>query len=147
MINEVTVSPEVVASDLRPIVLRLARGLRKETEQVGITARQATLLWLIKRSPGLSLAELAAEEDISPPALSGHVDRLEAAGLVERARSETDRRRVGLRLTDTGEQLLRSVRARRTTWLAARTRSLDPEELEAIEAALPALRSLLGDEA
>lgn len=146
MINEVTVSPETVAAELRPIVLRLARGLRKETEQVGITARQATLLWLIKRSPGLSLAELAAEEDISPPALSGHVDRLETAGLVERTRSETDRRRVGLRLTDTGEQLLRRVRARRTTWLAARTRSLEPEELEAIEAALPALRSLLGDE-
>jgi DNA-binding MarR family transcriptional regulator len=146
MINEVTVSPEVVASDLRPVVLRLARGLRKETEQVGITARQATLLWLIKRSPGLSLAELAAEEDISPPALSGHVDRLEAAGLVERTRSETDRRRVGLRLTEAGEQLLRRVRARRTTWLAARTRSLEPEELEAIEAALPALRRLLGDE-
>jgi DNA-binding MarR family transcriptional regulator len=147
MVNEVTVSPEVVAADLRPIVLRLARGLRKETEQVGITARQATLLWLIKRSPGLSLAELAAEEDISPPALSGHVDRLETAGLVERIRSEKDRRRVGLRLTESGEQLLRRVRARRTTWLAARTRSLEPDELEAVEAALPALRRLLGDEA
>ena len=147
MINEVTVSPDVVASELRPIVLRLARGLRKETEQVGITARQATLLWLIKRSPGLSLAELAAEEDISPPALSGHVDRLEAAGLVARTRSETDRRRVGLRLTEEGEQLLRRVRARRTTWLAARTRSLEPEELEEIEAALPALRRLIGDDA
>jgi DNA-binding MarR family transcriptional regulator len=146
MINEVTVGPDVLAAELRPVVLRLARGLRKETEQVGITARQATLLWLIKRSPGLSLAELAAEEDISPPALSGHVDRLETAGLVERTRSDTDRRRVGLRLTDEGEQLLRRVRARRTTWLAARTRSLDPEELEAIEAALPALRRLLGDD-
>jgi DNA-binding MarR family transcriptional regulator len=146
MINEVTVSPDTVASELRPIVLRLARGLRKETEQVGITARQATLLWLIKRSPGLSLAELAAEEDISPPALSGHVDRLEAAGLVERTRSETDRRRVGLRLTAAGEQLLRRVRARRTTWLAARARALEPEELEAIEAALPALARLIGDE-
>jgi DNA-binding MarR family transcriptional regulator len=146
MINEVTVSPDVLASDLRPVVLRLARGLRKETEQVGITARQATLMWLIKRNPGLSLAELAAEEDISPPALSGHVDRLEAAGLVARSRSETDRRRVGLRLTEAGEQLLRRIRARRTTWLAARTRSLEPEELEAIEAALPALRRLLGDD-
>lgn len=146
MVNEVMVSPDTIAADLRPIVLRLARGLRKETEQVGITAHQATLLWLIKRSPGLSLAELAAEEDISPPALSGHVDRLEAAGLVERERSETDRRRVGLRLTDAGEQLLRRVRARRTTWLATRTRSLEPEELEAIEAALPALQRLIGDE-
>ena len=45
-----------------------------------MTARQATLLWLVKRSPGLSLAELALEEGISPPALSGHVDRLERAG-------------------------------------------------------------------
>jgi DNA-binding MarR family transcriptional regulator len=146
MINEVTVSPDVIAADLRPIVLRLARGLRKETEQLGITARQATLLWLIKRNPGLSLAELAAEEDISPPALSGHVDRLEAAGLVERARSETDRRRVGLRLTDAGAQLLRRIRARRTTWLAERTRSLDLDELEALEAALPSLRRLIGED-
>jgi DNA-binding MarR family transcriptional regulator len=145
MINEVTVSPEAVASDLRPIVLRLARGLRKETEQLGVTARQATLLWLIKRSPGLSLAELAAEEDISPPALSGHVDRLEAAGLVERMRSEIDRRRVGLRLTEEGSQLMRRVRARQTTWLAERMRSLEPEELEAIETALPALERLLED--
>ena len=146
MVNDVTLSPELVAADLRPVVLRLARGLRKETEQVGITARQATLLWLIRRRPGLSLAELAAEEDISPPALSGHVDRLEAAGLVERIRSGKDRRRVGLRLTESGSQLLRRVRARRTTWLAERMGSLTPDELEAIETALPALHRLLGDE-
>ena len=146
MINDVTVSPDAIAADLRPVVLRLARGLRKETEQLGITARQATLLWLIKRRPGLSLAELAAEEDISAPALSGHVDRLETAGLVERIRSSPDRRRVGLRLTEEGSQLLRRVRARRTTWLAGRMRSLAPEELEAIEAALPALHRLLGDD-
>jgi DNA-binding MarR family transcriptional regulator len=145
MINEVTLSPELVAADLRPVVLRLARGLRKETEQLGITARQATLLWLIRRNAGLSLAELAAEEDISPPALSGHVDRLEAAWLVERVRSDADRRRVGLRLTDEGSQLLRRVRARRTTWLAERMRSLTPAELEAIEAALPALHRLIGE--
>jgi len=146
MINGVTVSPEAIAADLRPVVLRLARGLRKETEQLGVTARQATLLWLIKRRPGLALAELAAEEDISAPALSGHVDRLEAAGLVERIRSSPDRRRVGLRLTEEGSQLLRRVRARRTTWLAGRMRSLAPDELEAIEAALPALHRLLGDD-
>ena len=82
MVSEVTLSPETVAAELRPVLLRLARELRKETEQLGITARQATLLWLVKRSPGLSLAELAAEEGISPPAMSGHVDRLETAGLL-----------------------------------------------------------------
>jgi DNA-binding MarR family transcriptional regulator len=147
MISDVTIVPETVAAELRPVLLRLARELRKETEQLGITARQATLLWLMKRSPGLSLAELAGEEGISPPAMSGHVDRLERAGLIERVRSSGDRRRVGLRLTDDGVKLMRSVRARRTTWLADRLGALDPTELEAIAAALPALSNLLGDEA
>ena len=145
MISDVTLSFEAVAAELRPVLLRLARELRKETEQLGITARQATLLWLVKRSPGLSLAELAAEEGISPPALSGHVDRLERAGLIERVRSTDDRRRVGLRLTDDGARLLRRVRARRTTWLADRLSRLMPAELEAIDAAVPALQALLGD--
>ena len=145
MISEVTVSHEQVASELRPVLLRLARELRKETEQLGITARQATLLWLVKRSPGLSLAELAAEEGISPPALSGHVDRLERAGLLERVRSSEDRRRVGLRLTDEGARVMRNVRARRTTWLAERLRILEPEELAAVDAAMPALLRLIGE--
>ena len=143
MISDVTLSHEQVAAELRPALLRLARELRKETEQLGVTARQATLLWLVKRSPGLSLAELAAEEGISPPALSGHVDRLERARLLERTRSSGDRRRVGLRLTDEGERLMRSVRARRTTWLAGRLRNLDEADLEAISAALPALLRLV----
>jgi DNA-binding MarR family transcriptional regulator len=145
MISEVILGPESVASDLRPVLLRLARELRKETEQLGVTARQATLLWLVKRSPGLSLAELAAEEGISPPALSGHVDRLERARLLERVRSTEDRRRVGLTLTEEGAKLLRRIRARRTTWLTARLRELEPSELGAIDAALPALRRLVGD--
>jgi DNA-binding MarR family transcriptional regulator len=147
MVIEVTLSPEAVAAELRPVLLRLARELRKETEQLGVTSRQATLLWLVKRSPGLSLAELAAEEGISPPAMSGHVDRLEKAGLLNRLRSTDDRRRVGLRLTDEGERLMRRVRARRTTWLADRLRALEPEALESIELALPALLRLVGDDA
>jgi DNA-binding MarR family transcriptional regulator len=144
MVTEVTLSSETVAAELRPVLLRLARELRKETEQLGVTARQATLLWLVKVRPGLSLAELSAEEGISAPAMSGHVDRLEKAGLLERVRSSDDRRRVGLRLTEDGARLLRRVRARRTTWLADRLRSLEPSELEAIESAVPALASLVG---
>ena len=146
MIREVTLGPETVAAELRPVLLRLARELRKETEQLGITARQVTFLWLVKLNPGLSLAELAAEEGISPPAMSGHVDRLERAGLLERVRSTDDRRRVGIRLTDEGQRLLRRVRARRTTWLAGRLRALEPADLDAIASAVPALARLVRDE-
>jgi DNA-binding MarR family transcriptional regulator len=143
MVSEVIVDPLTVANELRPVLLRLARELRRETEQLGITARQATLLWLIRGNPGLSLRELAAEEGISAPALSGHVDRLEKAGLIERVRDEKDRRRVGLTLTEAGEGLLRRVRARRTTWLADRLRGLADEDVAAVEAAIEPLARLL----
>ena len=143
MVSEVIVDPVTVANELRPVLLRLARELRRETEQLGITSRQATLLWLIRSHPGLSLRELAAEEGISAPALSGHVDRLEKAGLIERVRDEEDRRRVGLTLTEEGEGLLRRVRARRTTWLTDRLRGLDDDGVAAIEAAIAPLARLL----
>ena len=143
MVSEVIVDPLTVANELRPVLLRLARELRRETEQLGITARQATLLWLIRGNPGLSLRELAAEEGISAPALSGHVDRLEKAGLIERVRDEKDRRRVGLTLTEAGEGLLRRVRARRTTWLTDRLRGLADEDVAAVEAAIEPLARLL----
>jgi len=143
MINQTTDSGLALANDLRPVVLRVARALRKETEQFGITSRQATLLWLVKRSPGLTLRALADEEAISAPALSGHVDRLEQAGLLVRVRSAIDRRRVGLELTPEGERVLRSVRERRTAWLAERLSSLEPEALLAIESAIEPLRDLL----
>jgi DNA-binding MarR family transcriptional regulator len=132
-----------VANRLRPALLRLARELRRETESLGITSRQATLLSLIQERPGLSLRELATLERISAPSLSAHVDRLEGAGLIDRVRSGADRRRVGLELTDAGGQLLRKVRVRRTSWLAERLAELRPEQVEALEAAIAPLEALL----
>ena len=143
MVNEIIADPLAVANQLRPVLLRLSRELRQETEQLGVTSRQVTLLWLVRHNPGMSMRELAAEERISAPALSGHVDRLEKAGLLERVRDEGDRRRVGLSLTDEGDRLLRRVRARRTTWLAERLRGLDDDEVAAIEVAIEPLGKLL----
>ncbi len=132
-----------VANGLRPTLLHLNRRLRQELAPLGVTGGQASLLWAIRSSPGIGVRELAEHEGVSPPAMTAYVDRLEAAGLVARRRSERDRRRVELALTDTGVRVIRSVRSRRTAWLAARLRRLEPDELEAIERALPALRKLI----
>jgi DNA-binding MarR family transcriptional regulator len=138
-----TIDTLETANRLRPALLRLARELRRETESLGITSRQATLLSLIREHPGLSLRELAQLERISAPSLSGHVDRLEGAALIQRVRSGTDRRRVGLELTTAGERLLRKIRAQRTTWLAERLAELPAEQVAAIENAIEPLASLL----
>ena len=136
-----------MANGLRPALLHLSRRLRKELAPLGITGGQASLLWAIRSKPGIGVRELAAGEGVSAPAMTAYVDRLEAAGLVARTRSERDRRRVELALTEEGVRVLRSARSRRTAWLAARLKGLEPEELAAVEAALPALRKLTEESA
>jgi len=143
MINEVARSNREVAARLRPVLLRLARELRREVHQLGITGGQAMLLAVIEGNPGLSLKELAESERMSPAAMSGHVDRLEKATLVRRVRDEVDRRRVGLVLTREGTVMLRRVRSQRTAWLAERLKRLDPEQVRAIDEATDAIAALL----
>jgi DNA-binding MarR family transcriptional regulator len=137
--------PVAVANGLRPVLLHLNRRLRRELGPLGITGGQAALLWAIRTNPGIGVGGLAEREGVSTPAMSAYVDRLEAVGLVARHRSEHDRRRVELEVTESGLRILRSARSRRTAWLADRLRRLEPEELERVEAALPALNKLLDD--
>lgn len=137
--------PVAIANGLRPALLHLNRRLRRELAPLGITGGQAALLWAIRSHPGVGVRGLADLEGVSTPAMSAYVDRLAAAGLVARHRSEQDRRRVELAVTESGLRVLRSARSRRTAWLADRLRRLEPEELDRIEAALPALNKLLED--
>jgi DNA-binding MarR family transcriptional regulator len=147
MSNETTVIDTVeLANTLRPVLLKLNRELRRELHSIGVSAGQVSLLVQIRNTPGIGVTELAERERMSAPGMSGHVERLVKAGLVERTRDEGgDRRRVGLAVTTEGHHVLRSVRSRRTAWLASRLGDLDADELERIEAAIEPLSLLLGD--
>jgi DNA-binding MarR family transcriptional regulator len=145
---ETVTDPVAVANRLRPVLLHLNRHLRREVHPLGVTGGQVALLVAIKRASGIGVRELAAQEGISPAGMSGHVDRLEKAGLVARTHgSGGDRRRVGLSVTPEGDRVLRLVRSRRTAWLAARLRKLDAAQLEALDAAIEPLEALLEAEA
>jgi DNA-binding MarR family transcriptional regulator len=143
----VAADPTVLANRLRPVLLRLNRELRREIHSLGVTGGQVALLVQIKYHPGIGMRELAALERMSVPGISKFVAKLEEGGLVQRAAVEGDQRRVGLTLTPAGHKVLRSVRSKRTAWLAARLRELQPEQLDAIDAAIEPLMLLLEDEA
>jgi len=134
--------PITIANRLRPVLLRLARELRREIHSLGVTGGQVSLLSQVKHNPGITASELAERERVSAPGMSGHLVRLEAANLIERKRA-TDRRRIGLYLTSEGAKVLRSVRSKRTAWLSARLERLEPAERERIEDALDALEKLM----
>ncbi len=136
-----------LANRLRPVLLKLARELRREIHSLGVTGGQVSLLVQIKFSPGIGIRELAARERISVPAISKFVARLEEAGLVQRAPVGGDKRRVGLTLTTSGHRVLRSVRSKRTAWLAARLRTLGADAIAAIVAAIEPLTELLAVDA
>jgi len=147
MVSEVKQSHEI-ANELRPVLLRIARELRREIHSLGVSGGQVTVLETIKRRPGITAARIAELERISAPAVSNHLARMEKANLIQRTRGDVDRRQVGLALTPEGEKVLRSVRQRRTAWLAARLDKLDQAERAAVEQAIGPLEKLLGaDEA
>ena len=139
MVNE-------LAEQLRPVVMRLSRELRREVRLLGVTAGQVSLLFTIDRQPGIGVRELAAQEHVSPAGMSRHVRGLVERGLVRRESDPKDARRHGLYATDEGRGVLRQVKRRRAEWLASRLRMLSEEDLEAIRDAVAPLGRLLDEE-
>jgi DNA-binding MarR family transcriptional regulator len=135
-----------VARRLRPVLLKLSRELQRETTAFGVTGYQAALLNMIRKSPGAGVGELAARERIAPASMSVSVARLEKAGLVRRTADPLDRRRQALWVTEEGDRILRTVRTRRTAWLAARLNRLPAEKRRAVYDAIEPLADLLQED-
>jgi len=140
-------SPEVagLADQLRPVILKLSRHLRREAQRVGVSALDAQLLGVIKLRPGVGVSDLADFEQMSRPAMSAHVKRLQAAGWLTRETEapEIDKRRVRLTLTAKGVQALNAIRRSRNDWLAARLTLLSEAQLSALAGALDSLGLLV----
>jgi DNA-binding MarR family transcriptional regulator len=134
-----------LAAHLRPVILKLSRHLRREAQRVGMSALDAQLLGVIKTAPGLGVSGLAEIEQMSRPAMSAHVKRLEAEGWLMRQSGapDADRRRVSLVISPKGLQALGAVRRSRNDWLAARLSGLTEAERRQMEAALPSLQRLV----
>lgn len=72
----------------------------------GVGGAQIWAMAIMARTPGLRVTELARALAIHPSTASNLLDKLERAGLVQRARSSEDQRVVQLHLTEAGQQVL-----------------------------------------
>jgi DNA-binding MarR family transcriptional regulator len=136
---------DALASNLRAVLLRLARHLRSEAHSSGVTGAQIAILVALEFNPGITAQRLAVREGLSGPGVSGHLARLEGMGLLRRERGD-DRHSVGLFLTSAGRALVDDVRHQRTAWLSDRLAGLSTENREKIRDALPALDEVsMGD--
>ena len=86
------------------------RRLTKEiARQHGLTGPQVTAIKMLEAFGDLSLTELSARMKAKNSTLTGIIDRMQRDGLVERARSDEDRRVVLIRLTPRGRDLAAAV--------------------------------------
>jgi DNA-binding MarR family transcriptional regulator len=80
----------------------------------------------------ISLAELAAAEQVRAPTMSRIVDGLVREGLVNRVSNPTDRRMVKISATEAGARLLEEGRERRVRALTRRLDQLAESERRAL---------------
>jgi DNA-binding MarR family transcriptional regulator len=95
------------------LLSQLMQLMRREVEQrmarLDLTDAQWKPLWLLHLGRADTPLEMARELDMDAGALSRLLERLVAKGLIERERSEVDRRVVHLRLTSEGAAVAAQV--------------------------------------
>jgi DNA-binding MarR family transcriptional regulator len=132
------------AERLRHGVNRLARLMRHQDDgDLGATST-AALATVRKRGP-VTLGELAACEQVSPPTMTKVVEKLESRGFVTRRVDPDDRRVARVTVTTAGTRYLDRTRARRTAWLAARLGELDAEQRAQLTSTIELLEAIIGE--
>jgi DNA-binding MarR family transcriptional regulator len=117
--------------------------------EVGVSRSWFDLLLNIAESPDqrLIIGELGRRLSLTSGGVTRFVDRIEAAGLVTRQPSATDRRALYVAFTDRGRRILtRGVEVNRRIYEQAFAARLSPEELKTLTVALPKVGTASGAE-
>jgi len=126
-----------LASELRVAVMRLARRLRTERPDTGLSLTQIATLGTIDRHASLTPREIAEHERVQPPSMTRILAGLEELGLIARTPHPHDGRQHLVSLTQAAKHLLHEDKRRREAWLAQRLAELTVGERELLAAAAP----------
>ena len=107
----------------------------------GLTIAQVRALFALDRTEAATAGEIAETARLSPASVTAMLDDLERDGIVTRVRSDADRRRVLVVLTDDGRAVLKK---RRRLWLKRWEAAMADVPERDIEAAAAVLRRITG---
>jgi DNA-binding MarR family transcriptional regulator len=95
-----------IIDDIRRIFQVLTEQSKRIETETSLTGPQLWVVKMLEESSPMKVSDLARRMYLNPATMVGLLDRLEAKGLVRRARSEQDRRVVLIDLTDQGRELV-----------------------------------------
>ena len=105
---------------------------------LGLTTAQLRVLFLVRNDPGVTAGELATRLSVTPPTISGIVDRLVKLGLIRREDDESDRRLVRNQLTDAGESACSRLERGSEIFTRRILIEMNPEDIDALLGGLKA---------
>jgi MarR family transcriptional regulator, transcriptional regulator for hemolysin len=118
----------------------LNRAFTDELAQAGGSQHVWLILVALKQQQWRAQQEIAAAVGVEGPTLTHHLDRLEKAGLIERARDPEDRRAVRVELTPAGEELFHTLRKAAMSFDGRLRAGIADDDLEACRRVLAQLR-------
>lgn len=131
-------------------IIYLYSESRRVTKEVarryGLTGPQVTCVKLLEALGDLSLSALSAEMSARNSTITGLVDRLERDQLVQRVRSERDRRVVLIQLTPQGRELAGQVPVASMEVFGRALERLSGTDRSALRGLLKKLTDLVRDE-
>lgn len=139
--------PAEAVSRLRLQLMALTRRLRQEAQDDELPFAQLSLLASIERADGAATpSALARAEKLRSSNLASLLRELDAGGLILRTGDPEDGRKVRIRLSGAGRQVLDAHRLRKDDWLRAALAGLPPQRLELLLAAGELLAELAATE-
>ncbi|MCJ0905321.1 MarR family winged helix-turn-helix transcriptional regulator [Rhodococcus sp. ARC_M6] len=138
--------PHRLSDDVLETLGQLRRGTRKASgrpfAERPLGGAQIELVRLLRRNPGLSVAEAATKLGVAANTVSTLVRQLADDGVIERVVDGADRRVARLALSKEARERVEYWRDRRSVVVGQALSSLSADDQAHIEAALPALTRL-----
>lgn len=94
---------------LRRVMRAIDMRSKQLSRDIGLTGPQLMVMQNIGNKPGIMVKEIAEKINLSPATVTTILDRLDLRELTSRVRSTTDKRKVGVFLTEQGEITLKSA--------------------------------------
>lgn len=110
---------QLIAAQLRPLITRLVRKLRKLSPANDLLSQsERSVMVLLEQNGKLLSGELAVMEKITPQSMGQILNHLTELGLISKAVSSTDKRKIIISLSDAGREMIEKVRHERDEWLS-----------------------------
>ena len=144
-INAPGASVKVDANRLADFVLFTQRScilnLSTELNKGNVSFPQFFLLTYLSSEEYLTMSDIAKKMGHSTAAATGLVDRLEKLSYVERTHASEDRRKIMVRITSKGVELVSKMRTEIATDLASILADMDEDQAETVDHAKQAIFS------